>query len=33
MQLGLATITTIGARPNGAPYLVAFNDGAHLERD
>lgn len=31
MQLGLASITTIGARPNGAPYLVAFNDSAHLE--
>ena len=33
MQLGLASITTIGARTNGAPYLVAFNDCAHLERD
>jgi probable phosphoglycerate mutase len=32
MQLGLASITTIGARSNGAPYLVAFNDCAHLER-
>jgi len=32
MQLGLASITTIGARTNGAPYLVAFNDCAHLER-
>jgi len=32
MQLGLASITTIGARANGAPYLVAFNDSAHLER-
>jgi len=32
MQLGLSSITTIGARPNGAPYLVAFNDSAHLER-
>jgi len=31
MQLGLASITTIGARANGAPYLVAFNDCAHLE--
>jgi len=32
MQLGLASITTIGARANGAPYLVSFNDSAHLER-
>jgi broad specificity phosphatase PhoE len=33
MQLGLASITTIGARANGGPYLVSFNDCAHLERD
>jgi probable phosphoglycerate mutase len=32
MQLGLASITTIGARANGAPYLGSFNDCAHLER-
>ena len=31
MQLGLASITTIGARPNGGGYLLSFNDGAHLE--
>ena len=32
MQLGLATITTIGARPDGSGYLASYNDGAHLER-
>jgi len=32
MQLGLASISTIGARANGGPYLVSFNDCAHLER-
>jgi broad specificity phosphatase PhoE len=31
MQLGLASITTIGARSNGSGYLLSFNDGAHLE--
>jgi hypothetical protein len=30
MQLGLATITDIGARPDGSGYLSSFNDGAHL---
>lgn len=30
MQLGLATITDIGVRPNGGGYLASFNDGAHL---
>ena len=32
MQLGLASITTVGARPDGGGYLVSFNDSAHLER-
>jgi hypothetical protein len=32
MQLGLASITTIGARADGRGYLVTFNDSAHLER-
>jgi broad specificity phosphatase PhoE len=32
MQLGLASITTIGARTNGSSYLVGFNDCAHLDR-
>ena len=31
MQLGLASITTIGARGNGSGYLLSFNDSAHLE--
>jgi broad specificity phosphatase PhoE len=31
MQLGLASITTIGARSDGSGYLVSFNDAAHLE--
>jgi broad specificity phosphatase PhoE len=31
MQLGLATITDIGARPNAGGYLASFNDGAHLD--
>ena len=31
MQLGLASITTVGMRANGSGYLVSFNDGAHLE--
>jgi broad specificity phosphatase PhoE len=30
MQLGLATITDIGARANGSGYLSSFNDAAHL---
>jgi len=33
MQLGLATVSTIGARPDGNAYLLTFNDGAHLEGD
>jgi len=33
MHLGLASITTIGARSGGAGYLTSFNDVAHLERD
>jgi len=32
MQLGLASITTIGSRPNGRGYPITFNDAAHLER-
>ena len=31
MQLSLASITTVGARPNGGGYLASFNDAAHLE--
>jgi probable phosphoglycerate mutase len=31
MQLGLASITTVGARPDGSGYLVTFNDAAHLD--
>jgi broad specificity phosphatase PhoE len=31
MQLGLASITTIGTRPNGGGFLLSFNDSAHLE--
>jgi probable phosphoglycerate mutase len=31
MQLGLATITAVGARPDGNGYLSSYNDGAHLE--
>ncbi|MDQ1511525.1 MAG: alpha-ribazole phosphatase [Actinomycetota bacterium] len=30
MQLGLATITDIGARSDGSGYLSSFNDAAHL---
>jgi broad specificity phosphatase PhoE len=30
MQLGLATITDVGARPDGSGYLSSFNDAAHL---
>ena len=31
MQLGLASITNIGARPDGSGYLVSFNETAHLK--
>jgi hypothetical protein len=31
MQLGLASITNIGARPDGTGYLVSFNETAHLK--
>jgi broad specificity phosphatase PhoE len=31
MQLGLASITTIGTRADGTGYLIAFNDAAHLD--
>jgi broad specificity phosphatase PhoE len=31
MQLGLASITTVGVRSDGSGYLVSFNDIAHLE--
>jgi broad specificity phosphatase PhoE len=30
MRLGLASITDIGAAPNGGGYLASFNDVAHL---
>jgi broad specificity phosphatase PhoE len=30
MRLGLASITDIGAAPNGGGYLSSFNDAAHL---
>jgi broad specificity phosphatase PhoE len=30
MRLGLASITNIGAGPNGGGYLASFNDDAHL---
>jgi broad specificity phosphatase PhoE len=32
MQLGLATISTVGARPDGTGYLLSFNDSAHLDK-
>jgi broad specificity phosphatase PhoE len=32
MQLGLATVTTLGARPDGSGYLSSFNDAAHLNQ-
>jgi hypothetical protein len=32
MRLGLASITDIGATPNGGGYLASFNDTAHLMR-
>ncbi len=28
MQLGVAAITRVGRRPDGAPYLVSFNESA-----
>ncbi len=31
MRLGLASITSIGAAPNGGGYLASFNDDAHLQ--
>ena len=31
MHLGLASITTVGSRPNGDAYLLSFNDSAHLD--
>jgi broad specificity phosphatase PhoE len=31
MQLGLATISAVGARPDGTGYLSSYNDAAHLE--
>jgi broad specificity phosphatase PhoE len=31
MQLGLASITSVGARPNGTGFLASFNDAAHLD--
>jgi broad specificity phosphatase PhoE len=31
MQLVLASITNIGARPDGTGYLVSFNETAHLK--
>jgi probable phosphoglycerate mutase len=30
MQLDLASVTWIGGRPDGRPYLAGFNDIAHL---
>src|SRR4051794_14037344 len=30
MRLGLASITNVGAAPNGGGYLASFNDDAHL---
>jgi probable phosphoglycerate mutase len=30
MHLGLASISTVGARPDGTGYLLSFNDSAHL---
>jgi broad specificity phosphatase PhoE len=30
MRLGVASITNIGAAPNGGGYLASFNDDAHL---
>jgi broad specificity phosphatase PhoE len=31
MYLGLASITKIGARPDGGVFLASFNDAAHLK--
>lgn len=30
MQLGLASVSRIGARPDGSSYLLSFNEVAHL---
>ena len=30
MQLGLASVTRVGARPDGSPYLLSYNETAHL---
>ncbi len=30
MQLGLASMTRVGVRPDGAPYLLSYNETAHL---
>ena len=30
MQLGVAAVTRIGARPDGGPYLHSFNETAHV---
>jgi broad specificity phosphatase PhoE len=30
MQLGLASVTRIGARPDGSAYLLSYNETAHL---
>lgn len=30
MHLGLASITRIGGRPDGTPFLVSYNEDAHL---
>jgi broad specificity phosphatase PhoE len=32
MHLGLASITRIGRRPDATPYLLSFNETAHLAR-
>ena len=30
MQLGLASVTRVGARPDGSAYLLSYNETAHL---
>jgi probable phosphoglycerate mutase len=30
MQLGLASVTRVGTRPDGSPYLLSYNETAHL---
>jgi broad specificity phosphatase PhoE len=30
MQLGLASVTRVGVRPDGGAYLLSFNETAHL---